>query len=166
MTGYTTLHCIVLWSGRYTFAWAYLIQSAEISEILFCKVSVENFLKKFQKNLVVTYFTRGTNCQKGSSRGPPGAKRECPTQPQYLVAWDPPSWSTEGVRWMASAHLLPSTENQPQIFFPNFMKKYIFYDIYKEDKKCLVKGHFRATRQRHKPVQLPIVCCGKRRNPL
>ena len=88
----------------------------------FEKFSSENFLEKFQKNLEVSYFTRGTNSQKGDTRGPPGTKRECPTRPDSLAAWDPPTWPPGGVRWGASAHLLPHDRKPPPGIFPKFSR--------------------------------------------
>jgi hypothetical protein len=64
----------------------------------FEKFSSENFLVKFQKNLEVSYFTRGTNNQKRGARRPPGTKIGCPTRPDSLAAWDPLTLATGGVR--------------------------------------------------------------------
>ena len=62
---------------------------------------------------------RGTHSEP-LQRRPPGTKRECPMRPDSLAVWDPPTWPPGGVRWGASTHLLPSTENDLQVFSQNF----------------------------------------------
>ena len=88
----------------------------------FEKFSTENFLEKFQKILEVSYFTRGTNSQKGDTRRPPGTKIGCPTQPDSLASWDPLTWPPWGVRWGASAHLLTFDRKPPLGIFPKFSR--------------------------------------------
>ena len=68
----------------------------------------------------VCYFTRGANCQKGapkSHQGPEGsAPRGHSTRPRGTHHLGP---QRESSGWPVPISSL-STENQPQIFFPNF----------------------------------------------
>ena len=88
----------------------------------FEKFSLENCLWKFQKNLEVSYLTRGTICQKWDTRRPPGTKMGCPTRPDSLAAWDPPTLSPGGVRWVSYAHLLPLDRKPLPGIFPKFSR--------------------------------------------
>jgi hypothetical protein len=64
----------------------------------FEKFYIENILKKFQKNLGVSNFTRGTISQKEGTKRPLGAKKIEPTQPDSLAAWGMLIGPTWGVR--------------------------------------------------------------------
>jgi hypothetical protein len=59
---------------------------------------IENFHEKFQKNLGIGNFTRGTIGQKEGTKRPLGAKRAEPTWPDSLAAWGMLIGPTWGVR--------------------------------------------------------------------
>ena len=86
----------------------------------FEKFSSENFLEKFQKNLGLSYFTRGTSSQKWGPKGHQGPTWGTPRGqipwPRGTHHFDPQVELGEQPVPISS----PSTENHLQVFFPNF----------------------------------------------
>ena len=100
---------------RYNYFRVQKIPEYEVWEIFFRKFS-RKILEKFGGKL----FYQRDQHPEGVTRRPPGTRIGCLMRLDSLASWDPLTCPPGGVRWGASAHLLPLDRKPPPGIFPKF----------------------------------------------